>query len=81
MTGPRRPFSVTNMTGNAVRTEPERAAAEPVASPLTGAKVRVASHLQPLDRRIFAVAAALFALLMVFSAGYGFDRDELYFLT
>jgi hypothetical protein len=38
------------------------------------------SELAPVDRRIFVVAASAFALLMVFSARYGFDRDELYFL-
>ncbi|MGM0346672.1 ArnT family glycosyltransferase [Streptomyces sp. Adlamb9] len=34
----------------------------------------------PLDRRVYAVAAAVFALLMAFSARYGLHRDELYFL-
>jgi hypothetical protein len=68
------------MTGNMVRTQPERGAAEPVASPLTDARVQGTYRLQPLDRRIFAAAGALFALLMAFSAGYGFHRDELYFL-
>jgi 4-amino-4-deoxy-L-arabinose transferase-like glycosyltransferase len=38
------------------------------------------SGLAPVDRRIFAVAAAVFALLMAFSARYGIYRDELYFL-
>src|SRR5580692_6276910 len=36
--------------------------------------------LAPVDRRIFVVAAVVFAVLMSFSARYGFDRDELYFL-
>jgi 4-amino-4-deoxy-L-arabinose transferase-like glycosyltransferase len=36
--------------------------------------------LAPVDRRIFVVAGAVFAVLMAFSARYGFDRDELYFL-
>jgi hypothetical protein len=51
-----------------------------VDSPLTGTGVQGTYRLQRLDRRAFAAAAALFALLMVLSAGYGFDRDELYFL-
>jgi 4-amino-4-deoxy-L-arabinose transferase-like glycosyltransferase len=36
--------------------------------------------LARLDRRVFAVALAPAVLLMVFSAPYGFHRDELYFL-
>jgi 4-amino-4-deoxy-L-arabinose transferase-like glycosyltransferase len=36
--------------------------------------------LAPVDRRIFIVAATVFALLMAFSARFGFYRDELYFL-
>ncbi len=36
--------------------------------------------LAPVDRRIFVVAAAAFALLMALSARYGIYRDELYFL-
>jgi len=37
-------------------------------------------ELAPVDRRVYGVAAVLFALLMAFSTRYGFDRDELYFL-
>ncbi|MEW2624882.1 glycosyltransferase family 39 protein [Streptomyces sp. NPDC048106] len=37
-------------------------------------------RLAPLDRRAFAVAGAVFALLMALSSRYGFHRDELYFL-
>ena len=59
------------MIGNKVLTPAERAAAASVASPLTGTRVRGTYRLQPLDRRVFAAAAALFALLMVLSAGYG----------
>jgi len=33
-----------------------------------------------IDRRIWIVGGAVFAVLMVFSPRYGFDRDELYFL-
>jgi len=38
------------------------------------------SVLAPVDRRIFVVATAAFALLMALSARYGIHRDELYFL-
>jgi hypothetical protein len=46
--------------------------AEPSGGPAPG--------LAPVDRRVFIVAAAVFALLMAFSARFGFYRDELYFL-
>ncbi|MGI9005492.1 MAG: ArnT family glycosyltransferase [Streptosporangiaceae bacterium] len=45
-----------------------------------GARGSPGSGLAPVDRRIFAVATAVFALLMAFSARYGIHRDELYFL-
>jgi hypothetical protein len=38
------------------------------------------ADIAPVDRRILVVAAAVFALLMAFSARYGFQGDELYFL-
>jgi 4-amino-4-deoxy-L-arabinose transferase-like glycosyltransferase len=38
------------------------------------------TKLGPLDRRVYVLAAAVFALIMAFSTRYGFDRDELYFL-
>jgi 4-amino-4-deoxy-L-arabinose transferase-like glycosyltransferase len=39
-----------------------------------------APGLEAVDRRIFVVAAAVFALLMALSPRYGIYRDELYFL-
>jgi len=36
--------------------------------------------LPPFDRRVWIVAGVVFAVLMVLSPWYGFDRDELYFL-
>ncbi len=38
------------------------------------------TKLGRLDRRVYMLAAAVFALLMAFSTRYGFDRDELYFM-
>jgi 4-amino-4-deoxy-L-arabinose transferase-like glycosyltransferase len=49
----------------------------PLTPPVPGT---TAPELAPVDRRVFVVAAAAFALLMAFSARYGFHRDELYFL-
>jgi hypothetical protein len=48
--------------------------ARPPATPADG------PQLGPIDRRIYVVAGGLFTLLMLFSARYGFHRDELYFL-
>ena len=49
-------------------------------SALGAARRAPGTGLVPVDRRIYLVAGALFALLMAFSARYGFNRDELYFL-
>ncbi|MGA8295990.1 MAG: hypothetical protein WB770_02995 [Acidimicrobiales bacterium] len=46
-----------------------------------GLPTHAATQMIPrLDRRVFWIAAVLFAVLMVSSPWYGFDRDELYFL-
>jgi hypothetical protein len=47
---------------------------------LPEADVKPATGLAPVDRRVFIIAAAAFVLLMAFSARYGFNTDELYFL-
>lgn len=39
-----------------------------------------AEQLAPIDKWIYVVGAAMFALLMSVSGRYGFHRDELYFL-
>jgi Dolichyl-phosphate-mannose-protein mannosyltransferase len=51
-----------------------------IALPLSQADSEPDTDLIPLDRRVFLVAAAAFALLMAFSTRYGFHEDELYFL-
>ena len=50
----------------------------PLALPEAG--VKSDTGLAPVDRRIFIIATAVFVLLMAFSARYGFDSDELYFI-
>ena len=58
----------------------EPLSAEKNAASLLGGARGEKAVLAPVDRRILVVAAAVFAVLMAFSARYGFDRDELYFL-
>jgi 4-amino-4-deoxy-L-arabinose transferase-like glycosyltransferase len=49
-------------------------------TPASGVELAAASTIAPFDRRVIAVGAAVFAILLAVSTRYGFHRDELYFL-
>ena len=58
---------------------PVRLAAGQVAGDRPGTAGRPAPGVAPFNRFAILVGGVLFAVLMAFSAWYGFTRDELYF--